>query len=178
MRRGALRLFVVLSVVLSACDRGATGSEPVPTGPVLRQLRIVAGSGASDTVLAKLTQPLVVEFLWDGKPLSRVVIRFEGLWKQGGGPNVVSDTSAGILVSSVGATAFAGVVSDTTDENGRASVLVQLGVRAGDVGVQVTGPQPEIADTARFTIRPGNQTQLIVAVRDTVVRTGGSFAVG
>jgi len=143
-------------------------------------MQIVAGAGVSDTVLAKPFQALTVVVLQNGLPKPGVVVSFEGLPAQGTDPNGPGSTSGGILVSSVAANDFVGFVSDTTDLSGRASVLVQFGTRAGDMGVRITYSTLGlwIADTAQFTVRPGNSTQLIVGVRDTVLQVGASFGIG
>lgn len=164
--------------MIAACG-GADG--PDSTEPSFSGLRIVGGAGVSDTALAKLLPSLTVELLDNGRPRAGAVVRFEGLPVPAGDPGTSGDVKPGVLVSSVASdnyVDFVGFVSDTTDQNGRARVFVQLGGRAGETGVQISCPEVGLADTAQFTVLPGNATQMILGVRDTVVRVGGTFGIG
>jgi hypothetical protein len=154
MHRRYIRLLFSVSAFVAACGGG--GAEP--TQPTFSGMRVVAGAGVSDTVLAKPVQALIVELLDNGRPRAGVVVRFEGLAVQGNDPN--APPSPGVRVSTVATNDFTGFVSDTTDQNGRASALVQLGTRAGARSVQITCPESGLADTAQFTVLPGNSTQL------------------
>jgi Tol biopolymer transport system component len=175
MRRRHDCLLFALSASLAACG-GSSGSEP--TVPAFSGMRIVAGADASDTVLTKPVQALIVELLENGKPRPGVVVRFEGLLVQEADPTSPRDAGPGVFVSAIASNSFGAFVSDTTDQAGRASVLVQLGTRAGDMGVQITAPELGLADTARFTVVPGKAAKVILGVRDTVVRVGGTFSLG
>jgi hypothetical protein len=168
-------MLFVTAATLAACGGG--GGD-VPTTPAFSGMRIAAGESVSDTVLAKPVQALVVELLENGKPRPGLVVRFEGIPAQAAAPGTPGGAAPGVLVSGVASNDFAGFVSDTTDQNGRASALVQLGMRAGTTGVQVTCPELGLSDTAQYTVLPGNASKVIAGVRDTVVRVGGSFAVG
>jgi hypothetical protein len=177
MLRHRIRLAVTATVLLVACGGGEGGGGVDVTEPSVSALRIVAGAGVSDTVLARPGPPLIVELRENGKPKPGVVVRFEGLPVQGADPGVSGTSSTGVLASAIGSSTYGSFVSDTTDVDGRASVVVQLGTRAGATGLQITCPDLGLADTAVFTVLPGNYTQLIVGVRDTVVPRGTSFGI-
>ena len=174
MRDQRARLALAALAFVLACGGGGSDS----TEPAFSGMRIVAGAGVSDTVLAKPVQALVVELLDNGRPKAGVVVRFEALLVQAGDPNASGSPSPSVLVSSLASGTFVGFISDTTDQNGRASALVQLGTRAGDAGVQIACPEAGLADTAKFTVLPGTAAQMILGVRDTVVRVGGTFTIG
>jgi Tol biopolymer transport system component len=174
MRRLHVQVLFTAFALAASCGGGRADSTE-PTGD---RMRIVAGAGVSDTVLARPVQALVVDLLENGQPKPGAVVSFEGLQVQSTDPNAPGSASPGVLMSGVASNDFVGLLSDTTDQSGRASVLVQLGTHAGDVGVRITCPALGLADTAKFTVRPGNSTQIVVGVRDTVVRAGGSFGVG
>ena len=168
-----LRFACVACALIAACG----GSGPDSTEPAFSGMKILPGLATSDTALARLLPSLTVELRDDGRPLPGVVVRFEGLPAPGAGPDASANAKPGMLVSSVDANDFVGFASDTTDQNGRARVFVQLGERAGDMGVRITVPELSFVDTAKFSVLPGNATQMIVGVRDTVVRVGGKFSI-
>lgn len=66
-------------------------------------------------------------------------------------------------------------LTDTTDANGRAAVQVQLGVVAGEQGVEVKVPSLGVADTARYTAQPGAPDSIAFASPDTAVTFGTSY---
>jgi len=139
------RLALALPLSLAACGGG---SEPI--APPKLELRVVAGAGATDTVLAKLAQPLTVEVLLNGKPATGIVVRFESL-RTPGPPNL-----PGVLLSAPAPIYFTDLVDVTTTQDGRASVIVKMGERAAATGVEITNRTLGLTYTAPFTVLPGN----------------------
>lgn len=150
------------------------GSGDSATGPKTTGIRVVAGAPITDTVGARPLQALVVDVLVDGQPRQGLVLRFESM------PS--ADTSRrfeqAIAVAKISQNFFSNFASDTTNSSGRAGVLVQLGTVAGEARVLVSCPELGLADTARFTVLPGNAARLLITVRDTAVLAGGSYNVG
>ena len=139
------RLALALALSLAACGGG---SEPI--APPKLELRVVAGAGATDTVLAKLAQPLTVEVLLNGKPATGIVVRFESL-RTPGPPNL-----PGVLLSAPAPIYFTDLVDVTTTQDGRASVIVKMGERAAATGVEITNRTLGLTYIAPFTVLPGN----------------------
>lgn len=145
MSRRFARLALALPFSLAACGGG--GSEP--TAPPKFELRVVAGAGVTDTVLATLAQPLTVEVLVNGRPASGIVLRFESL-RTPGPPNL-----PGVLLSVPAPIYFTDLIDVTTAQDGRASVIVRMGERAAATGVEITNRPLELSHTAAFTVLPG-----------------------
>lgn len=135
-------------------------------------IRLVAGADASDTVRSVLTQALVVEVNDDGGPLPDAVVRFQ---------SVAADPDAGwrgmgAYVSPPDRDQFGTFLSDTTDENGRAYALVQLGALAGTATIVVTVPDIGAEDTAYFTVKAGSPSSVVALPQDTALYVGRSFS--
>ena len=162
------------SYSLVACGGG--GAEP--TAPPVIVLRVVAGANVKDTVQAKPVQPLIVEVTHNGHPRSGVQIRLEANRAKPADPKETGLTAGVFMSANNGGVYYGDFVSDTTDQNGRVTVLVQLGWVAGVTGVQITAPQLGLSESAVFEVFPGNASKLIMAVRDTVVRAGDTFDIG
>lgn len=150
------------------------GSGEASTGPKTTGIHVVAGASITDTVGARPLQALVVEVLLDGQPRQGLVVRFESM------PS--ADTTRrfeqAIAVAKISQNFFSNFVSDTTNSSGRAGVLVQLGTVAGGARVLVSCPEVGLADTATFTVQPGNAARFSITVKDTVILVGGSYSVG
>jgi WD40 repeat protein len=132
-------------------------------------IRFSAGADATDTVRSVLTQALVVEVNDGGSPLSGAVVRFESVPAQAG-------QGMGAYVSRLELNQFGPFLADTTDENGRAYALVQLGTVAGTAAIVVTIPDIGAEDTAHFTVKAGNPYSVLALPRDTALYVGHSFA--
>ncbi len=148
----------------SACGDNAAG--PAPTG-----LRLVNGNGATDTIQSTLAQALVVEVRSEtGAIASGTVVRFQSL------PiDSLPYPTPGVFVSSLTSTYFSTFVADSTNASGRASVLIQLGTRAGTAKLLVSAPEFGYQDTARFTVRRGNLAHVIATPADTALYPGATF---
>jgi hypothetical protein len=156
---------LALAGALSACEDG--GTSP-PTGPALR---ILAGAGVTDTISTAPLQGLVVQVLdEDGQPDVGVEVRFE-VPSDAGTPFVPPR----IQVAAVGAPTFGAVAGATTDANGRATVRVRLGERAGPAGIVISVPLYSLVDTAEYTVLPGNAVSVMLSPKDTAVLPGTDF---
>jgi hypothetical protein len=143
------------------------------TSPTTRSpLSIVAGSGATDTILTKLTQALVVEVRGnDGEPLAGQVVRFTSL------PSTSPYGYAGALVAAVTTNQYGYFLADSTDANGRAAAVVQLGIVAGPAKILVEVPDLGLQDTARYTVLPGAAASVLIINRDTAVTAGTQYSI-
>jgi hypothetical protein len=157
---------LAVALLATSCGKDSPG-----TGPESSRLRVVAGSGAADTVLATPAQALVVEVQENGAPASGVVVRFEAL--------PPSDSARrfelAILLEGLSSPNFGSFVAATTDGQGRASAIVKLGTVAGESRVRVSAPELGLEDTAKFTVRPGNAARVRIDLRDTLVYSGTKY---
>ncbi|MGH7460858.1 MAG: TolB family protein [Longimicrobiales bacterium] len=155
----AVLLLLALGVMTGGCG-GDDGTNP--DGP---SLRILAGAGVTDTIGAFPTQGLVVQVRGaDGRPDAGVEVRFDA-----------SAQTSLVGVVGVGQNFPVTVAGATTDANGRATVLVRFGSRAGDGFVSVAVPLYNLADTARYTVRPGAAVRVQISPRDTAIEPGRTF---
>ena len=160
------RLWFGGAIGLAGCGGNDPGG-PSPTSGLI----LVSSPSPTDTIDARPVQGLVVE-LKDpaGHPVSGATIRFTAL-AQGSGSQ-----SSGMLVSPAGSGNFTPFAVSTTNERGRAVVVVRFGSLAGPGRIEVVAPELGQADTARFTIQPGGAAALQLAPRDSAITTGRSFA--
>jgi WD40 repeat protein len=136
-------------------------------------LRIEAGANVTDTIGAALTQSLIVQVRDRNGALARgAVVRFTAL------PNDSLPYASAIGVAPLTSQFFSGFASDSTDANGRASVLVELGGIAGNAGISITVPELGLTDTAFYTVKPGQPSQFALGVSDTVVMRGIGWNIG
>ena len=161
---------LLLVAGLLACGGGAESA----TGPSATGIQIVAGSPVIDTVRARPLQALVVEVRVGGQPLGGLVVRFEAMPS----PDTSRRFEEAISVSKIALNSFGRFVPDTTNASGRSSALVQLGTIAGEARVLVSIPELGLADTATFTVQPGNAARIVSAPKDTVLLAGSSYNVG
>ncbi|HET7552894.1 MAG TPA: hypothetical protein VFK04_16490 [Gemmatimonadaceae bacterium] len=152
------------AALLGACD-DSTGPKDFPP------IRFVLGADGSDTVLAQLTQALVVEVNDEGGPLPGAVVRFQSVPTDP--PSNWGGMSA--YISPPDRNSFGTFLSDTTDENGRAFALVQLGRKAGVASIVVTVPDIGAEDTAHFTVKAGSPFSVVALPQDTALYVGHSF---
>jgi len=156
---------LALAAAIAACkDDGGTSPQ---TGPALR---IIAGAGIADTISAVPVQGLVVQVMGeDGQPAAGVEVRFE----------VPADPEPPFLprmqVGAVGAATFGTVAGATTHADGRATVRVRLGERAGPASVVISVPLYGLTDTAEYTVLPGNAVGTMLAPKDTALPVGAGF---
>lgn len=150
-------------VLLVACGSDAAG--PGATG-----LEFVAGLGVTDTALHRPDQALVVEVRDErGRVPFGAVVLFETL------PISQDDPTRNMYVSEPGGSWFRGLVVDTVDTRGRAAARVQLGTRAGVGAIVVSVPEFGLADTALYSILPGNPFGVNAEPEDTAISLGTTF---
>lgn len=152
-----LRLIALLTAAVAAFA-ACSGDDPVSNRP---GLHIVAGGSGTDTIEARLAQPVVVELRDDnGSPLANREVRLFPF----------SLTVSGAGITSINSTVFRG----TTDADGRVQANVQLGQALGDARLDVvtytnveTGAL--LRDSALFTVTPGRPALVTLAPRDTAL---------
>ncbi|HEU4648377.1 MAG TPA: hypothetical protein VFS33_04910 [Gemmatimonadales bacterium] len=132
------------------------------------RIRIVAGANGSDTAFAKLSQALVVEVTDNaGRPAPGLVVRFEGVpypQEKGYGHEV--------WVMSLSSPVPEGFIADTTDAQGQAAVLIQMGRIAGAAHLRVTVPKHGLTAQVDYTVLPGAPVRVRAAPVDTGVYVG------
>ena len=133
-------------------------------------LQIVAGSDVTDTIGVALTQALIVQVRdRNGVLAPGAVVRFNAL------PNDSAPGVAAIAVATLNSQNFSDFATDSTDAQGRAAMLVELGSIAGSAGIAITVPELGLTDTARYTVNPGQPAQFALGVKDTVVTRGNAW---
>lgn len=160
------------TVALTAIAIVACGGGEPPTPPVARPpFSIVSGAAVTDSIQARLSQPLMVEVrATGGAPRSGVAVSFVAM-----PPTDTTRRAERAIVVAPRATAlFAGQATDTTDAQGRAGVLVQLGTVAGSAAVAIR-TSDGLTDTARFTVTAGNVVKVSMAFRDTTLMANESL---
>jgi len=159
---------IVLGFALTACG-GSDSPSTSPASPAAHGIVFVSGAGASDTILAQLQQPLVVEVHTTTGEIVPAGTRvyFVALYD---GKNPV--VSIGTLAELPNHT----LDSLLTDAKGRASILVQLGGQTGIAHVIVSVPNYHLIDTASYTITPGSPFYVDLQPVDTSVIVGRAFS--
>jgi Tol biopolymer transport system component len=150
-----LRPFALLAVAALACGGDDLG------GPAqVRGIAIISGGEVTDSAGLLLTEPLVVEVHDStGKVApTGTLVRF-----------TVVDTIGSTLLAPVSAGAFARQISRYTD-NTRRTIT-------GTVRIAIDAPTLGVADTARYTVIPGNAIEIILTPEDTAVAFGRPLAV-
>lgn len=133
-----------------------TGNEPA------QGIRIVAGGDVQDTVLAVLTEPLVVQYRDPkGQLLPGVPVLLEAVSFGPNGPRVLLQTDP--------SDQFRIVVTDTTDNAGQITVRVALGPSAGKGWVRATAGPFALSDSTSYVGLPGALASVEVAPNDTAV---------
>jgi hypothetical protein len=72
---------------------------------------------------------------------------------------------------------WGGPVTDTTDANGRAGVLVYRSAAAGTAWLRVRAPALGLSDSLPFEILPGRPAEIRLTPVDTAVLVGGGFPI-
>jgi Tol biopolymer transport system component len=148
----------------------ACGESTAPSVQI--GIQFVAGNSVTDTAGAILTQALVVE-VHDSSgvvPPAGTIVRFS---------SIVEGFTAAAVIAPLTSTFFGTFLASATDENGRSSVLVRLGFKAGTARILVTVPTLGLIDTATFTVLPGNPARVTITPIDTLLYVGRTYtAVG
>lgn len=164
---------------LSTKPGDTTTTEP----EVVRGIHFVSGADVSDTALAMLPDPLVVEVhdtaghvaanvelqvvstdtaftpqcAWLYPPFTPCTVPELFL---GSSPNAVGDITP---------------VKVRTSSDGRAKIWIYFRSLAGEAAVIVSAPSLGLVDTAHFTIVPGTPVRALIEPHDTTVYLGSSF---
>lgn len=161
--------YLRLLLRFSACALAACGKDSTsPPNPALKRgIVIIAGANATDTVVATLAQPLIVE-IHDSTgavaPLGAVV-RFTAV----GGINNPELYPVPLTSNDVRST-----VSGNTDASGRTGAYIVLGYRAGTQRLVIDVPTLFLRDTVSFTAVPGTLARIDVTRSDSVLLVGKS----
>ncbi|HWB41671.1 MAG TPA: hypothetical protein VG500_10455 [Gemmatimonadales bacterium] len=152
------------AIVAAGCgDDGGGGGGPTPEG-----LQILSGSEQVDTIAAELPMPLVVQ-VFDAPDH----------------PAAGIEVQVGDRTCDLGCRAFSimrpGAPSQLqttleTDETGQVTVLLRLGTIPGSALVPISVPSLQLADTARYTVEPGNAASF-QSTPDTAIPPGASVTV-
>ena len=154
---------VALLVATVACGNS--------TGPSSRPISFVDGDHQTDTILATLPQNLVARInkVPAGQSVAGQVMQFfpmtdsTGHWEAYLEPHGSTQTAVG-------------VVAETTNASGEATVGIRLSTVAEQGHVVVSVPALGYVDTAVFTTQPGQPARLQAAPFDTAVNVGGTVA--
>ena len=155
---------------------GGTAEPAVSSG-----VRVVASPQRSDTVLALAPQALIVELRGGERQIAPgQAIRFEVLAPKG----TTRTNERGVHICRVdGPSCGAALipervtVSDTTDKEGRARVLVRYGTITGPAWVRFAAPQSGFADSVLFTVQPGAATRIRFQNAPAAVKVGSAITV-
>jgi Tol biopolymer transport system component len=160
-------------IAAGVASLGCGGGDTAPRPPHAVPFRVIAGGGITDTVQAHLTTALIVEIhdSTGGSGAGRVV-RFESLPPD----DTARKTETAILVGGLAGINYGTFLAPTADSLGQAKVLVGLGTVAGTARLRVSVPEFGLVDTVLYTVLPGATTKLNIAVRDTTVQPGDSYA--
>ena len=150
---------------LTGCGGGEPTTPAASPGPPA-SIRFVSGGGQSDTAMAILKDPVVVEVGDSAGHLVRVA--------------PVTFTALGSDAAFCAATSVESCARYTYQDSafaGRASVRVRLSSVAGTVRIQVGVPGTMLADTATLTVLPAAAARLTTAPADSSAYAGSSYRV-
>lgn len=165
---------LALIATVGCGSSGDQGTDPGGSGGSgASGIRVVAGGGVTDTIFAKLSQALIIEVRPNGKPAAGLVVRFQAILSQ----DPAHQFDPTIMLAPLTSNQFTLFSVDSTDGNGKASVLVQLGGVAGPVGVQISCPELGLVDTVRYTVTAGAAARLTFSPRDTVLLAGATMTI-
>lgn len=168
-RRRVSRYVLACTSLLAALAYGCGGSDNPTTpsngnGPV----RAISGAGQTDTILAYLPQPLVVE-IHDStsRRAVGVTVRFKSLANH--------FIQAWLMLSPIGLDTFAEFDSGVTDALGHVAKRVRLGNRAGTALLEVSVPELGVVDTVAYTVKPGALKAVWMLPGDTTIAPGSTY---
>jgi hypothetical protein len=164
-RSPSLAILVAVSIGLTSCrDTAGPGADAATPG-----LRVISGAGVSDTIDARLGNPLIVELRDStGRAMPGAVLQV------GVAVTAPAYLPNGVVAKSPAGPSLASYV-DTTDAKGRASISVGLGRQAGTTGIIVRTADARWQTEASFTVLPGAPASLTVAPGDTAVYVARTF---
>ncbi len=156
---------VPLFAVFLACSQPTSTTPPPPPPPSSGpSLQFIAGATGTDTIQSRANQALVVEVHGqNGRPTARLVVRFE---------TAPTNSPAVMYVANLSSNQFGLLATDTTKDDGHASVLVAYGIHPGQARVRVRVPELGLVDSVFFTILSGTAVRTVLAPHDTGVILG------
>jgi hypothetical protein len=158
---------LLVAAVAYACGGGSDAPTQTQSGG--RGVRVVAGGGQTDTILAPLRQALVVEIRDSTGAVARgASVTFSPVVDRNGAP--------GVLVSPPDRKEFSIGAGAVADARGQVTLLVKLGTVAGTARLEVTAPALGAIDTVTFTVKPGAPAKFSISPRDTSVAPGTGYA--
>lgn len=164
---GALLLVATLGASVACGSEGPSGpGERLEPG-----IHVVAGADLADTAWATPVQALSVRIVGpDRRARPGLEVRFESVLVSGR-----YGSTASVLVTDVASSTFGISSTDTTNAEGRATARVRLGEVAGPGAVVVSVAELALQDTARYTVRPGTATRLVIAPEDSAMYVGRGY---
>lgn len=158
-----------LTAMLVAVAGCGSDSPSSPAAPKYRGIRFVSGASGTDTAMAALSEPLVVEVYDSTGALvpAGTLVRFEAQLRNG-----IPELQVGALTQlNLGPLAIG-----TTDAMGRTGAMIRLEWKAGPARVAVVVPTLGLRDTARFTTTAGRARVVQLEPSDTALFVGRSLA--
>jgi hypothetical protein len=159
---------VLGSAVLIFAAPSACSDSTAPDGRV--GIQFLAGADRSDTVLAVITQALVVEVRDSAghRAPFGTLVRFDAIERGFFDPEA--------YVGALASQEFFSFHTEETDDNGRVAVLVKLGTKVGPARIIVSAPTLGLVDTAMYTALAGNPANISVTPEDTLLFVSGSYS--
>jgi hypothetical protein len=163
MRRHFLLIAAIFVVTSCGDSSGPSGGRP--------GLTLVSGYNLTDTISARPVTALVVE-VRDAQGAivpQGTIVRFT--------PVPTPYFQSEMMVEGLASLSFTNFATGETDAAGRTGVLVQMGPIAGPARIAVSVPTLGVEDTARYTVRPGQPSAILLTPVDTAMYVGSSYTI-
>jgi len=161
-------LLLIAAVFISASCGDSSGPGGGHPG-----LTLIGGYNLTDTITAQPARALVVEVRDNrGAIVPRgTIVRFS--------PVATSYFyfDSEMLVGALTSTSFDISATEETDGAGRASVMVQMGTKAGPARIAISVPTFGLQDTARYTVLPGQPSEIHIMPGDTAIYAGAGYTI-
>ncbi len=154
-----------------ACVIAAVGcsSSTAPHRTGSTGITLTAGNQQTDTIGGVLSQALDVQVPFGpaGQSPAGQVVQFVSVLDS-------AESSYEVYTEALTSQQVLAFAAESLDANGRASIVIVMGARAGPARLVVKVPEFGYVDTARFTVTPGNIASIGTTPIDTAVITGSS----
>jgi hypothetical protein len=163
MRRHFLLIAAIFVVTSCGDSSGPRAGHP--------GLTLVSGYNLTDTISAAPAGALVVE-VRDAQGAivpQGTIVRFT--------PVPTPYFQSEMMVEGLASSSFTNFATGETDAAGRTGVLVQMGPVAGPARIAVSVPTLGVEDTARYTVRPGQPSAILLTPLDTAMYVGSSYTI-
>jgi hypothetical protein len=163
MRRHFLLIAAIFVVTSCGDSSGPSGGRP--------GLTLVSGYNLTDTISARPVAALVVEVRDAQGAIAPqgTIVRFT--------PVPTPYFQSEMMVEGLASLSFTNFATGETDAAGRTGVLVQMGPIAGPARIAVSVPTLGVEDTARYTVRPGQPSAILLTPVDTAMYVGSSYTI-